>query len=378
MIHGTDDRIHVNPSILRRMDTISAFLDGPRARGAFLIRSVMQPPWSLRIQDEAPLTLAAIVDGTAWIVLDGEAPQPLHVGDVAIIRGPGPYTVADDPSTPTTVVIHPGQHCTTPEGASLEEAMRLGVRTWGNSAAGSTTLVTGTYSTDGEISRRLLDALPPLILVRREAWDTPLVRLLADEIGHDAPGQSTVLDRLLDLLLIAALRTWFARPDSAAPRWYHAHADPVVGHALRLLHEEPARPWTVAELASSVGASRAALARRFNDVVGEPPMTFLASWRLALASDLLREPGATVTSVEHSAGRQHAPRLWTDLRRWAGKTYGAGYARRATWALAIGGWLRLAGRALLAPAIRGARRAQWSGESRELRAALTALREQPR
>jgi GT2 family glycosyltransferase len=84
--------------------------------------------------------------------------------------------------------------------------------------------------------------------------------------------------------------------------------------------------------------------------------------------------GATVAAVEQSAGRQHAPKLWTDLRRWAGKTYGPGYARRATWALAAGGWLRLAGRSLLAPLIQGARRAQWSGESRELRAALAGLR----
>jgi len=84
--------------------------------------------------------------------------------------------------------------------------------------------------------------------------------------------------------------------------------------------------------------------------------------------------GATVAKVEHSAGAQHAPKLWTDLRRWAGKTYGPAYARRATWALSIGGWLRLTGRSILAPAVRGAKRTRWSGESRELRAALAALR----
>ena len=86
--------------------------------------------------------------------------------------------------------------------------------------------------------------------------------------------------------------------------------------------------------------------------------------------------GATVATVERSTGRQHAPKLWTDLRRWAGKTYGPAYARRATWALASGGWLRLAVRSVLAPVVRGAKRAQWSGESRELRAALAALRGQ--
>jgi GT2 family glycosyltransferase len=84
--------------------------------------------------------------------------------------------------------------------------------------------------------------------------------------------------------------------------------------------------------------------------------------------------GATVANVAQSAGPQHVPSLWTDLRRWAGKTYGPGYARRATWALTLGGLLRLAGRTLVAPVIGGARRPRWSGESRELRAALAALR----
>ena len=71
----------------------------------------------------------------------------------------------------------------------------------------------------------------------------------------------------------------------------------MVGPALRLLHNEPEHPWTLAELAAACGASRAALARRFTELVGEPPMAFLTGWRIALAADLLLEPGATVGSV---------------------------------------------------------------------------------
>lgn len=77
------------------MDALVGFLNGPRARGAFLLRSVMDPPWSLRIRDEAPLTIAAAVRGTAWIMHDGVDPRPMHPGDVALIRGPDHYTVAD-------------------------------------------------------------------------------------------------------------------------------------------------------------------------------------------------------------------------------------------------------------------------------------------
>jgi AraC-like DNA-binding protein len=111
-----------------------------------------------------------------------------------------------------------------------------------------------------------------------------------------------VLDRLLDLLLIAVLRAWFARPDAEAPAWYRAYSDPVVGRALRLIHDDPAHAWTIAELAAEAGVSRAAFARRFTELLGEPPMKFLTDWRLSLAADLLLEPEATVGSVAYQVG----------------------------------------------------------------------------
>jgi AraC-like DNA-binding protein len=163
-------------------------------------------------------------------------------------------------------------------------------------------LLTGTYHLDGEVSGRLLRALPGVLVLREGDWHCPLIPLLADEIVKDEPGQEAVLDRLLDLLLIAVLRAWFARPGTDAPGWYRAYGDPVVGHALRLLHHSPAHPWTVAELAAAANVSRASLARRFNELVGEPPMAFLTSWRLALAADLLREPGATIGAVASQVG----------------------------------------------------------------------------
>lgn len=284
------------------MDALGAFLDGPRARGAFLLRSVLDPPWSMRIQDEAPLTVVAVVRGEAWVVPHDVPAERFRPGDVVAVRGPEPYVVADSPSTPPSIVIHPGQRCTTLDGESVAETMGLGVRTWGNSATGSTILLTGTYQADGEVTRGLLQALPRLVILRADDWDCPYVPLLADEIGKDEPGQAAVLDRLLDLLVVAMLRTWFARSDVTAPAWYAASADPVVGRALRLLQNEPAHPWTVASLASAVGVSRAALARRFTELVGEPPMAFLSGWRLTLAADLLREPDATVTSVARALG----------------------------------------------------------------------------
>jgi AraC-like DNA-binding protein len=300
------------------MDAVAGLLDGPRARGAFLLRSTMDPPWSLWIQDEAPLTLVAIVRGSACVVPDGGEVVWLRAGDVAIAKGPDPYLVADSPATPPQAIIHPGQRCTTPDGTELKLMDYLGTRDWGNSRDGETMMLTGTYQLDGEVSRRLLRALPPLLVLGGDAWDTPLIGLLADEIVKDEPGQEAVLDRLLDLLLIAVLRTWFARPEAEAPGWYRAYGDPIVGPALRALHNDPAYPWTVERLAGRVGVSRAALARRFNDLVGEPPMSFLTGWRIALAADLLREPGATVGSVAPQVGYGSAFALSTAFKRLRG------------------------------------------------------------
>jgi AraC-like DNA-binding protein len=300
------------------MDALAGLLDGPRAHDAFLLRSVLAPPWSLRVQDEAPLTLVAVVRGEAWILPDDGETVRVRPGDVAIVCGPGHYTVADNPATPPQVVIQPGQRCTTLDGEDVYQAMDLGVRTWGNSPDGEAVMLTGTYQLGGEVSRRLLRALPPLLVLRADDWDCALIPLLADEIVKDEPGQEAVLDRLLDLLLIATLRAWFSRPDAETPAWYRANGDPIVGRALRMLHNNPAHPWTVASLADAIGISRAALARRFNQLVGEPPMTFLTGWRLALAADLLRESDATIGAVAQQVGYGSPYALSTAFKRVRG------------------------------------------------------------
>ena len=290
----------------RRMDAVAGLLDGPRVRGAFLLRSLLAPPWSMRIEDEAPLTLVPVVRGHAWIGVDaGPGPNEprleahLGAGDVALVRGPRHYTVADSPGTPPQIVSDAVGICRPVDGGA-SPLTGLGVRTWGNHPDGPTVLLTGTYPLEGEVGGRLLSVLPALVVLRSGELDADLVALLAREMAHDRPGQEAVLDRLLDVLLIGALRAWLDRGE--APGWYRADADPVVGHALRLMHHDPARPWTVEALARTVGLSRAAFSRRFTELVGEPPMGYLTGWRLTLAADLLLEPGATVGSVARQVG----------------------------------------------------------------------------
>jgi AraC-like DNA-binding protein len=287
------------------MDVLSALLDGPRAHGAFLLRSVLKPPWSLRIQDEAPLTLVAMLHGDAWMTPDGGQPGQLSQGDIAIVRGVSPYIVADRPNTKPEIIIHPGQRCTTPDGFELHDAMSLGIRSWGNdvtASASSSVMLTGTYQLDGEISQRLLASLPDSFVIAAAEADQRLVSLLADEMSKDQPGQQAVLDRLLDLLLISSLRVGLDRPDGPAPSWYRAYGDPVVGAALRLIEQHPDYSWTVASLAEKCNCSRALLSRQFTSLVGQPPMGYLTEWRLSLAADLLRDPAMTLAAIAQQVG----------------------------------------------------------------------------
>ena len=283
------------------MDALGGLLDGVRARGAFVLRLSLDPPWSMRIQDDAPLTLICVTQGSAVIITDSGESFEVRPGDVAVARGVEHYLFADDVTTQPQVVIHPGNRCTTSRGEDLRFEMSVGVRTWGNAAAGTHRAVICAYEGRSELSSRLLNALPAVLVLRGDDWQTPLVALLANEAGRDGPGQEAYLDRLLDLLLMDVLRTWFDE-DAQAPSWWHAEHDPVVGPALRLIYNNPEHSWTVANLAAAVGCSRALFARRFNEQVGEPPIAFLTGWRLALAADLLRGGGDTIASVARRVG----------------------------------------------------------------------------
>ena len=248
-----------------------------------------------------PTHLICQTHGRAAIVGDDSGTVWLEAGDVALTRGTEHYLFADDPGTEPIVVVHRGQRCTTVAGDDLRFEMSLGVRTWGNDDNGADRSIICAYEGHSEVSARLLDALPSVLVLRGTDWDTALIDLLAVEAGHDGPGQEVYLDRLLDLLLIAVLRTWFGREENAPP-WWHAEQDPIVGQALRLIYNNPAHPWTVANLAAAVGSSRAVFARRFTDLVGEPPIAFLTGWRLALAADLLRSSPATIAAVAKQVG----------------------------------------------------------------------------
>ena len=288
------------------MDAFSDLIRGVRAQGSLFGSSALTPPWALQFVDGAPLTLCTVIGGQGWVVPERGPAQELRPGETVLVRGPGTFTFVDAIGTAADPVAC-GEFCAVPEEGGTRH--RLGWHDPGEDtdAGRPTTLIVGAYPVRGEISRRLLDALPVVLRVGVGGTGDAALEHLAAEVAVDAPGQQVVLDRLLDWMLVCTLRDWFDRPGGEPPAWWAAQRDPVVGYALRLLHAEPEAPRTVAALADGTGVARSPLAKRFADLVGEPPLTYLTRWRMTLAADLLTErESVTVAEVARGVGYSDA------------------------------------------------------------------------
>lgn len=290
----------MSSSNLGGVDAFGDLFRGVRAHGSLFGSSTLTAPWNLHFVDGAPLTLCTVLSGTGWIVADGCKAEPLHAYETIVVRGPATFAFVDEPGT-TAEPLACGEFCATPEQGGTR--YRRGWHDAADSGSDATTLIVGAYPLRGEIGRRLLDALPVVLRVEAGGTGDAVLDHLAAELAVDVPGQQVVLDRLLDWMLVCTLREWFDRPGAEPPAWWAAQRDPVVGNALRLLHEQPAAPWTVASLADRTRVSRATLAKRFSDRLGEPPLTYLTRWRMTLAADLLIDrPEATIAEVAHAVG----------------------------------------------------------------------------
>lgn len=297
------------------MDTLSDVLTHIRSSGALVGRTLANPPWCAAFAEDASLSLVTMLRGDAWIV-DGEESRELFPHDIAIVVGPAPFDVTSDPtSNPNPMYVQTQTGVCFADDDEQAEYIALGARTCGVQLDADDAMLTGSFTVTGRIADRLLNTLPRVLVVPRAVQRTAALQLMVAEILREEPGQQAILDRLLDLVLAGALRDWFALPDSRAPGWYRASSDPIVGTALTAMHEAPHRGWTVEALARQALVSRATLARRFTDLLGEPPMSYLNGWRLCLAADLLERTDATVESVAHEVGYSSGYSLSTAFHR---------------------------------------------------------------
>jgi AraC-like DNA-binding protein len=281
------------------VDVLTDVLATTRVRGGISGRIEARAPWALHFDGSRPASFHVVVQGACWLRLDG-APEAVQLvqGDVALLPRGAAHVLADATATP------PEEFRTLVERHDATTGSTLAV---GGGAGSATVLVCGAYDEDADLSIGVLASLPPLVHLRAAQATTggalpTAVHLLAAEMEAPAPGSEDVVSRLVDVLLVYILRSWQHADPGSCPGWFAALADPLVGAALGAVHADPGRRWTVASLAASVGLSRAAFARRFTDVVGEPPLGYVSRWRMTVAAALLRDTSHPLAVVADRVG----------------------------------------------------------------------------
>lgn len=258
-----------------------------RATGATFARSVVDPPWGLRLPAETQLAVHAMVRGDGFLWLDDPAEAvTLRAGDIALVRGSRVHHLASTP----------GGTC-----VGLEDFRSS---PWAETSVSTSVFLCGAYRFAGDVGENLVAALPPLLHLRPQPGDRLRVaaELLSLELADELAGQQTVLDRLLDVILVQALRHHFSDPATQAPPWYAGGAHPALKNPLQAMHDHPEHPWTVSELARLAGVSRSTFARLFHDVLAQTPMDYLADWRMSLARDALRDSTDTLAVIAQGCG----------------------------------------------------------------------------
>ncbi|HET7155413.1 MAG TPA: AraC family transcriptional regulator [Hyphomicrobiaceae bacterium] len=268
-------------------DPLSDVLGVLGARVTRLTRMEAAGRWALAFPEIDRLKFVAMLRGNAWMLLPGSPPQLLREGDVCLL-GRTAYSVASHPEeTPT-------------DGQSFY-ATDCDVAQFG----GDDVIVIGGAVTFAGSADFLLDMLPEFMTVPRSSPASgavaTILRLMNSEVEQGMIGGEIVSARLADVLLVEAIRA-YAGGAVDKIGWLGALSDPRIGRALRAVHNDVAQPWTVAQLASAAGMSRAAFAAEFTRRVGQPPLTYLRAWRLTLARAALAHGDANVASVASSVG----------------------------------------------------------------------------
>lgn len=280
------------------MDPLSELLSGIRAESAVLGDAILKAPWVLRFDDRAPLTMLTMVRGGGVLILADGGEVELKGGQTAVVSGSEPFRLADCAASITRPHTEYWITCFDPETSHPGEPPASGR----DGDPHATSMFVGAYRNTGRRHERLLKALPSALVVDDETEVCAWLEATAMELAERRPGTQALIDRLFDWGLVCTLRTWFDREGCAAPGWYRGFTDPVAGPALAAIHARPFQPWTVAALAAEAGVSRALFAKRFTEIMGEPPLTYLTEWRMERAEELLSDRDLTVAQVARAVG----------------------------------------------------------------------------
>ncbi|KFE70563.1 transcriptional regulator, AraC family protein [Hyalangium minutum] len=297
-------------------DVLAEVLDTMRLSTHMYGRFELYAPWGIQFPQRPGAHIVLIARGGARLEVEGrEGGVVLSAGDLALLPHGGGHTLRDTAGSPLHVL---GQgECKRARGVG---PIRLG----GEGAR--TSLVAASFRFGVEPQTPLFNALPPLIHITADDPVTagslaPTVQLLLAESASNSPGATVIMSRLADILLVQALRAHVAG-GKCEEHGLRALVDPQIGKALALLHERSAEPWTVESLAAAVALSRSGFAARFTALVGEPPLEYLARWRMTKAAQLLRESHVPLSEVAEYVGYSSEASFNRAFKRWGGTAPG--------------------------------------------------------
>jgi AraC-like DNA-binding protein len=318
-------------------DTLSDLLRAVRLRGAIFFYVEGAAPWSA----EAPaaktmipailpgvdhmMEFHVVARGSCWAAVVGQEPIRLDEGDVVIFPQGDNHVMSSAPGLRGDPVDAGALF--TPKPPQLPFSIRYGAE--GVTTArldgggGETTLVCGFLGCNARPFNPLLASMPRALHMRGIAragasWVGDLLRAAVEESNRKRPGGEAVLERMSEMLFVEILRRY---ADELAPNqtgWLAGMRDAAVGRALSLMHARPAAPWTLERLATRAAVSRSALHERFAHFIGQPPMQYLASWRMQLAAARLRDTDAKVIDVALDVGYENEAAFSRAFRRIVG------------------------------------------------------------
>jgi AraC-like DNA-binding protein len=262
--------------------------------------------WGVRYSAYGHPSFCVVLEGSCRLAVDGHAPLTLEAGDFVLL----PATPAFTMSGFETVVprrIDP----------KVAASQRGEVRHGTQGGRPDVRLLGGYFVFDSPDAGMLVSLLPPLVHVRGDERLAVLVRLIGEESRDGRSGRDLVLTRLVEVLLIEGLRS--TSGENAPPGLLRGLADASLAQAMRHMHADPARAWTMAELAKKAALSRSAFFDRFTRVVGLPPMEYLLAWRMAVAKDLLRRHDVGIAEIAERVGYGSASTFSTAFSRHVGQ-----------------------------------------------------------
>jgi AraC-like DNA-binding protein len=296
--HGRNASVHVRSSQPSgvRLDVFSDALAVLRTGEPVATCTDVRAPFSLQFPAIGGAGFHLLLRGHCVLIPPDGEPIRLDPGDVVFLRHGSRYILCSDPAVRPEDFTHD----------RVDRSSSIGRITL-DGPGERCVLACGAYKLDMTRPHPLLAGLPGVIHLPAGPGQYPPLRAtvgqLTEEMDAPRPGSDSVVHALIDLMLLQIMRAWYdGLPEGQAEGWAAAVTDPVIAPALQAIHDEPGRSWTVDALRRRSGLSRAAFARRFTAVVGEPPLSYLTSWRMTAARRLLRESDAPLSAVAARSG----------------------------------------------------------------------------